>query len=196
TLGAIFTPISWRGTADEIAYCLTDSEAVVCVYDGGAGTAATDACAAAGLSRDRCIAAADAGDGFDMLTQADPVTGPSDIPETDTALMLYTSGTTGRPKGVPRSHQAEWAATASQIMVCQYPRDLSQLCVMPLFHTMGMRTLEASAFVGGKMVCLPDYSATAVLDAIEQEKIGAIFLVPTMFHDILNRPDIAERDMS
>lgn len=194
--GAVFTPVSWRGTADEIAYCLKDSGAVLCVYDGGAGDAAAKACSDAGLAADKVYTAADAGDGFDTLLQADPVDGPTDLAETATALMLYTSGTTGRPKGVPRSHRAEWSATMSQLAMNEYPRGLSQLCVMPLFHTMGVRTLEASALVGGKMFCLPDYSAEAVLGVIEKEKVGGIFLVPTMYHDILNRPDIGKRDLS
>ncbi len=194
--GAIFTPISWRGTAEEIAYCLSDSGAVLCLHDAAAGDAVIEACNQAGLDIDRRVAAADAGGGFDALLAAEPVGGPSDVPDGATSLMLYTSGTTGRPKGVPRSHRAEWSATMSHIVMNEYPRDLSQLCVMPLFHTMGVRTLEASAFLGGKMVCLADYSAEAVLECIEQEKIGGIFLVPTMYHDILNRPDIGERDFS
>ncbi|MDA0982055.1 MAG: AMP-binding protein [Proteobacteria bacterium] len=194
--GAVFTPISWRGTADEIGYCLKDSGAVVCVYDGAAGIAAATACDQIQLAADKRIAAADAGDGFDALLSQGSVEGPTDVADGATALMLYTSGTTGRPKGVPRSHRAEWSATLSHIALNDYPRDLSQLCVMPLFHTMGLRTLEACAFLGGKMICLPNYSAGAVLDSIEQEKIGGIFLVPTMYHDILNHPDIADRDLS
>ena len=193
--GAVFTPVSWRGTADEIGYCLGDSGAVLCVHDGAAGDAVADACDTAGLPPDKRIAAADAGDGFGALLAAESVPGPSDVADSETALMLYTSGTTGRPKGVPRSHRAEWAATMSQIAMNEYPRDLAQLCVMPLFHTMGIRTLEASAFLGGKMVLLPDYSAEAVLDSIEQEQVGGIFLVPTMYHDILNRADIGTRNL-
>lgn len=195
-IGAVFTPISWRGTAEEIAYCLENAGADICVHDDSAGDAVIAACAQVALPTDRQITAADAGGGFATLLASAPLPGPSDVPDSDTALMLFTSGTTGRPKGVPRSHRAEWSATMSQIALNEYPQGLSQLCVMPLFHTMGIRTLEASALLGGAMVCLPDYSATAVLDAIEQERIGGIFLVPTMFHDILNQPDIASRDVS
>ena len=135
--GAIFTPISWRGTAEEIAYCLSDSGAVLCLHDAAAGDAVIEACNQAGLDIDRRVAAADAGGGFDALLAAEPVGGPSDVPDGATSLMLYTSGTTGRPKGVPRSHRAEWSATMSHIVMNEYPRDLSQLCVMPLFHHHG-----------------------------------------------------------
>jgi len=195
-IGAVFTPISWRGTADEIAYCLSNADAAVCVHDGSAGDAVVEACLLAELPADRLIAAADAGNGFATLLSSAPLAVPSGIADSETALMLFTSGTTGRPKGVPRSHRAEWSATMSHIALNEYPLNLSQICVMPLFHTMGIRTLEASALLGGTMVCLPDYSAQAVLDAVEKEKIGGIFLVPTMYHDILNQPDIDSRDVS
>jgi 2-furoate---CoA ligase len=187
-LGVIFTPVSWRATLDEIAYCLEDAEAVAVAYDGATGHAVPEAAARHDVDARRLIVAADGqGEGlaFEKLLQASPIAGPTAQNESAACLMLYTSGTTGRPKGVPRSHRNEIAASISQIAHNRYRHGEASLGVMPLFHTMGVRILLASALLNGKFVCMPDYAAEEVLRLIEAEKISALFLVPTMFHDVL-----------
>ena len=112
-----------------------------------------------------------------------------------TCLMLYTSGTTGRPKGVPRSHRAELAAGVSQVAHHLYRMGESTLCVMPMFHTMGVRKMLSCALVNGKLVCMPDYSPAGVLRQVEAERVSSLFLVPTMFHDIVRDPAFAQHDL-
>jgi len=198
-LGAIYTPLSWRGTAEEIGYCLRDAGAALVAFDGAAEAAVLEACAAEGISAERMITAADAKAGtarFEALYDGPAVAGPADTHDEATCIMLYTSGTTGRPKGVPRSHRAELAASMNHIAANQYPHGLSQLCAMPLFHTMGERALLTAAMLNGKLVMMPAYSPTGMLDLIEGERIGSVFLVPTMFHDVLAQPDIDKRDLT
>ena len=77
----------------------------------------------------------------------------------DLSLLLYTSGTTGRPKGVPRRHRAERAAALAQIAKNLYARGERTLGVMPLYHTMGVRSLLAMALVDGTFVCMPRFDA-------------------------------------
>ncbi len=197
-LGLIFTPISWRGSLDEIAYCLEDCEARAVAYDGAAGGAPAEAAARLGIDGARQIVAADGkGDGirFEKMLEAIPIAGPA-APDSDaTCLMLYTSGTTGRPKGVPRSHRAELAAGVSQVAHHQYRMGESSLCVMPMFHTMGVRKMLSSALVNGKLVCMPDYSPAGVLRLVAAERVTSLFLVPTMFHDIVRDPDFTRHDL-
>lgn len=122
-LGIIFTPVSWRSSVDEIKYCLEDAEAVAVAFDGASGEAATQAAAALQIDPRRMIIAADGkGDGkpFARLLDARPIAGPIEVDEFSTCLMLYTSGTTGRPKGVPRSHRNELTASISHIAQNQY----------------------------------------------------------------------------
>jgi 2-furoate---CoA ligase len=197
-LGVIFTPVSWRGSLDEIAYCLEDCEAVAVAYDGAAGSSPAAAAARLAIDPRRQIVAADGkGDGirFETLLDGTPVAGPAAPADTATCLMLYTSGTTGRPKGVPRSHCAELAAGVSQVAHHQYRMGESSLCVMPMFHTMGVRKMLAAALVNGKLVCMPDYSPGGVLRAVEAERVTSLFLVPTMFHDIVREREFATRDL-
>ncbi|HLN10157.1 MAG TPA: class I adenylate-forming enzyme family protein [Xanthobacteraceae bacterium] len=198
-LGVIFTPVNFRASSAEIAYCLEDAEASAVAYDGAAREAAPAAAARLGIDPRRLIVAADGvgeGSSFEQLLAARPVDGPATVDEHKICLMLYTSGTTGRPKGVPRSHRAELMAAVSQIAHHHYRAGESALGVMPMFHTMGVRTLLSSALVNGKLVCMPDYAPEAVLRLTAEERISALFLVPTMFHDILREPGIESFDLS
>ena len=197
-VGLIFTPVSWRAGADEIQYCLEDAEAAAVVFDGAAGDAAPQAAAAIEIDPRRVIIAADGkGDGrrVETLWEAAPIPGPSAPNEFSTCLMLYTSGTTGRPKGVPRSHRGELAASISHIAQNQYRHGESALGVMPLFHTMGIRILLGAALLNGRLVCVPDYSPEEVLRLISREQLSTLFLVPTMFHDVLRHPKFGAYDL-
>ena len=80
--------------------------------------------------------------------------------------MLYTSGTTSRPKGVPRRHRAERAAAVAHVAQNLYRHGERTLGVMPLYHTMGVRSLLAMSLIGGTFVCLPqfDVAARAAID--------------------------------
>src|SRR5262245_54597839 len=194
-LGLIFTPVSWRSSIDEIAYCLQDAEAAAIAYDGAAGSGVPDAAARLRFPGERMILAADGrGDGvrFERLRDGRAIAGPLGVDDDAICVMLYTSGTTGKPKGVPRSHRAELAAGVSQIAHHGYRPGESALGVMPMFHTMGIRSLLASALVNGKLVCMAEYSAGAVLRAVESERLSSLFLVPTMFHDILREQTSAD----
>jgi 2-furoate---CoA ligase len=198
-LGLIFTPVSWRASPEEIAYCLEDAEARAIAYDGATGDAVPQAAARFSIDPRRLIVAADGrGDGvaFATLLDASPVDGPVGVDDGAICLMLYTSGTTGRPKGVPRSHRAELMAAVSQVAHHHYRPGESTLGVMPMFHTMGVRSMLSSALVSGKLVCVAEYAPGEVLRLTAAEKISALFLVPTMFHDILRDEKFGSFDLT
>ena len=73
------------------------------------------------------------------------------------SVMLYTSGTTAQPKGVPRRHRAERAAALAHVAQNLYRTGERTLGVMPLYHTMGVRSLLAMSLIGGAFVCLPRF---------------------------------------
>jgi 2-furoate---CoA ligase len=197
-LGLIFTPVSWRASADEIAYCIEDAEAAAIAYDGAAQAGVCEAAARLQFRGDRMVAAAEArGDGvrFDTLTDGPALAGPAGVDDRAICLMLYTSGTTGRPKGVPRSHRAELAAGVTQVAHHRYRPGESALGVMPMFHTMGVRSLLSTALLNGKLVCMSEYAPAEVLRLVAAERLSSLFLVPTMIHDILREPAFASADL-
>jgi 2-furoate---CoA ligase len=83
-------------------------------------------------------------------------------------VLLYTSGTTGRPKGVPGRHRAERAAALAHVAQNLYGRHERTLGVMPLYHTMGIRSLLAMALVDGAFVCLRRFDAAAAFGSLNQ----------------------------
>ena len=112
------------------------------------------------------------------------------------SIMLYTSGTTSRPKGVPRRHRAERAAGIAHVAQNLYRRGERTLGVMPLYHTMGVRSLIAMSLIGGTFVCLPRYDPSQALALIEAEKITNLYLVPTLYHDLVHAGEFAAADVS
>ena len=109
--------------------------------------------------------------------------------------MLYTSGTTGRPKGVPRSQRNEASAAEAHIIQNRYTVFESTIGVMPFYHTMGMRTLLATTFLNGKLVLLPQYEPQAALELLAQEKVTSLYLVPTLYYDLVNHPQLDRYDL-
>jgi 2-furoate---CoA ligase len=112
------------------------------------------------------------------------------------SVMLYTSGTTARPKGVPRRQRAERAAALAHVAQNLYRAGERTLGVMPLYHTMGVRSLIAMSLVGGAFVCLPRFDAGHALELIAAEKISNLYLVPTLYHDLLHHEAFKRADVA
>ncbi len=194
--GIVVTPLNWRVKADEVEYGLTDAEARAVVFEEVSAEAARAAPAAAALPRIALHAPLAGEIGFDELAGGNaPDASPRATAE-DWSVMLYTSGTTSRPKGVPRRHRAERAAALAHVAQNLYRHGERTLGVMPLYHTMGVRSLLAMSLIGGAFVCLPRFDVAAALRLIGQERISNLYLVPTLYHDLLHHPDFAATDVS
>ncbi|MDH8426052.1 AMP-binding protein, partial [Klebsiella pneumoniae] len=77
------------------------------------------------------------------------------------------------------------AAGVAHVAQNLYRRGERTLGVMPLYHTMGVRSLISMSLIGGTFVCLPRYDALQALKLIEAEKIDNLYLVPTLYHDLV-----------
>jgi 2-furoate---CoA ligase len=110
--------------------------------------------------------------------------------------MLYTSGTTAQPKGVPRRHRAERAAAVAHVAQNLYGHGERTLGVMPLYHTMGVRSLLAMSLIGGSFICLPRFDVQKALELIASEKVSNLYLVPTLYHDLVHNERFAKTNVS
>ena len=198
-IGAVFVPFNWRGSGDDFAFAIENAEAKAFFYETRSENSALDALRATEFPVERRVrvgGAAGEGAAFEDLAGGPESADPRAVDPASTCLMLYTSGTTGRPKGVPRSHNAERNASFNCVAQLHYGYGEVQLGVMPLFHTMGIRALGMAAALNGTFVCMPTFDAGDAIRSIQEERIRALFLVPTMFHDMVHHPDVAGADLS
>jgi 2-furoate---CoA ligase len=166
-LGAVFVPLSHRLSETDLDYCIADCGAEVVIRDAGEVT---------------------------ELARADEATGAFDLDDGEPSIQLYTSGTTGRPKGVPRSHRAERAGGISQVLQHGLRPRHRTLGVMPLYHTMGIHSLLAASVVGGCFVAQPSWAPDEALELMEGERVDTLYLAPTLYYDLVHHPRFAETD--
>jgi 2-furoate---CoA ligase len=194
--GIVITPVNWRAKDDELDFCIENSEARAVAYQDVSAPAVAKSKRAPNLPR-VSIGCDDAGAiAFSqMVGEPAPDASPRAGAE-DWSVMLYTSGTTSRPKGVPRRHRAERAAGVAHVAQNLYRRGECTLGVMPLYHTMGVRSLIAMSLIGGTFVCLPRYDTKKALALIAAEKVTNLYLVPTLYHDLVYAREFAATDVS
>ena len=187
--GLIITPVNWRTSSEELSYVLRDAGAVAVVFepltaDTVAQSVTSLPITTIGLDDCACDLP------FARLLKPANDVRPCAKPDA-TSVMLYTSGTTGRGKGVPRAHRNERAAALAHVVQNQYRREEVTLGVMPLYHTMGVRSLLASVLINGHFICQRRFDAAQALALIAQHQITNLYLVPTLYHDLVNHPDFA-----
>jgi long-chain acyl-CoA synthetase len=187
--GLRLTTVNWHLTGDEAGYIVDDCEATAFVADARFAVAAQQAAELAPRLK-ACIAVGGAIDGFDEWADvladedgrdiADPVVG---------GLMLYTSGTTGRPKGVRRRPDPRGGLDVAALTRYRADRH-KHLCTGPLYHAAPLAfSLAAPASMGVPIVLMDGWSAERTLTLINEHAITHSHMVPTMFHRLLTLPD-------
>jgi 2-furoate---CoA ligase len=194
--GMIITPVNWRSTAGELDFFLQDAEAKALVYEEASAAAASGSQLSSRLPRIALDGASPGATPFAAVTDGDAPEARSRGDAETWSVMLYTSGTTARPKGVPRRQRAERAAALAHVAQNLYGRGEHTLGVMPLYHTMGVRSLLAMSLVGGAFICLRRFEPAVALRLIAAERVTNLYLVPTLYHDLVHDPAFAQTDTS
>jgi long-chain acyl-CoA synthetase len=197
--GLVMVPLNPLLTAPEIAYHLDDSDARILVtFDLFAEAALAGAAEVAGVTS-YVVTAGEPPSGARAFAELYAAAGTDEIHPTaadDTAVRLYTSGTTGRPKGAELTHfQLFMNCTTSGGLFGMTPDDVN-LAVLPLFHVFGLSSvLNLTVRHGGSLVLVPRFEPGAVLDAIEGHRCTVFAGVPTMFVALVHA-DVEGRDLS
>ena len=133
-----------------------------------------------------------------QLDSAEPIAEPLERADDDTAVILYTSGTTGRPKGAELTHRNLHlnAQRCAETILTITPDDVLMGC-LPLFHVFGLVVgLQAAVLTGACLALIPRFDPAAAMQTITNEKVSVMIGVPTMYAAILHHPDSDNWDAS
>jgi long-chain acyl-CoA synthetase len=202
-MGAVTAPIGWRLAPPEIGYIVENSQAPI-VFVGPEVLDQTLQAIAAIAAKPKIIAMEANDRGLptfetwrDAASGADPRVA---IGERDVAIQLYTSGTTGRPKGAMLTHAnllsgRRTSAQAAMDWNTWTPEDVS-LVAMPVAHIGGTGWGMVGPLNGAKNVIAREFDPFKILDYIEKDRVSKLFMVPAALHIVIRQPRAREVDYS
>jgi len=196
-IGAVTTVVNWRLAPAELLYALEDSAAVLLLV-GAEFSATADQLRARLPALRRVVVVGGEADQYEAwLAGATP--DAAALPEADpddVVLQLYTSGTTGFPKGVMITHANVAAHNAASVDVVAPSPDTVAMVPMPLYHVGGLAYALSNLAAGARVVLTRDPLPSLLLDTIEQQGVTDTFIVPALLAVVLQDPGLERRDLS
>jgi fatty-acyl-CoA synthase len=195
-LGAIFVPLNFRLTGSEVAANVGDADASVLIADAQHRSLIDGV--RAYLSSVRHFLNEDATDGWEPIDDGghvvtDQMRGDAD----DAAVIMYTSGTTGRAKGAMLTHGNLWWNNANAMHQFDVLASDVTLAAAPLFHIGGLNVLTLVTLQKGGLVLVhPSFDPAIVLADVQRHRVTTMFGVPTMFQLMALHPTFADTDLS
>jgi long-chain acyl-CoA synthetase len=199
--GFVTVPLNVLLDVESLARLLADSRARAVVADAST-TAMLDAIRGRlpAIDAGNFLTVGDAGEGWLSITElaAAAPAGPPPVTITpdDSITVLYTSGTTGVPKGIEHTHLSRLMYPLGFGMGLRVDRNSVAIIATPPYASGTWITMMPTLYRAGTLVILPKFSAAAFLAAVEQERGTHAFLVPTQFIALLNEPRLADTDVS
>lgn len=201
--GSIILPLNIRLTEDEYVYILEDSAAETVVFQADFLGMINRVRTRVKTVKNYFIAEGEATADWISGTYEDLLAAQPDAPfpapemdENETVNLYYTSGTTGRPKGVELTHRNIYMNAFTTVISFGFRDADAWLHIAPLFHLADAFFIWSVTLVGGRHVMIRQFEPKAVLQTLAQEKITATMMVPTMVNFLLDEPGLDDYDLS
>ncbi|MFC0186749.1 long-chain fatty acid--CoA ligase [Fictibacillus aquaticus] len=198
-IGAVVVPVNFRLTANEIQYIFSQSDTVLVLCDSEFEETVNSARETTGVSS--VIVVGDvAGEGnllYDNILSHNEEEPNVEISEHDDLEILYTSGTTGRPKGALFDHDRIFKVSLTMLVNMELRKDERFLHLAPLFHSAQLNLfMIAGVILGGRHYIHRDFHPVKALQAIQDHEITHLFAVPAMYNFMLQVPNVTDYDLS
>lgn len=199
--GAVGVPINFRLTANEIEYIINNSDSKMLIIDEEYVPIVLSIRSKI-ENVETIVVVGNSPDKKDFVRYESIFDKPTEyrvyenLQDDDCCMIVYTSGTTGRPKGAVLTHKNLCQNGMNMLWEAGIGLNFKQLVVAPLFHIAAMSTLINNCYVEGTSVIHREFDPLAVLETISKQQINAIFLVPAMWNFLFQVPHISSFDLS
>jgi acyl-CoA synthetase (AMP-forming)/AMP-acid ligase II len=197
--GAVYVPLNFRAKADELSYMISNCEANVLLV----GERYVDMARSLGqeLPNVQHIISLD-GKQDGMLYYEDLIASASadevipDVDDNDVTILMYTAGTTGRPKGVPLSHNSFSTYVLENVTPVDPEIEETNLLTVPLYHVAGTQAVMAAVYGGRTLAMMRQFEVKEWMKLVQEQKANRAMLVPTMLKRVIDDPDFGKYDLS
>jgi acyl-CoA synthetase (AMP-forming)/AMP-acid ligase II len=196
-LGAIAVPISIREQAPGLAYMLSHCAAVMVVHEADLAHLLPSAVEAPALKHRVAVSICEGSEWFGSLLEDDVPPPVQPVAEEETAVILYTSGTTGRPKGAMLTHLGIVHSSLHFQIAMNLKSSDASIAAVPLSHVTGLIALITTlTLAAGKLVIMPSFKAADFLVLAEREGMTHTLMVPAMYNLCLLQSDFDKYNLS
>ncbi len=199
SVGAILVPLNFRAKADEIGYMIHHAEAKI-LFVGERYLDIAENLRTQLPTLQQCISLEGNSrnmTAYDDLIRFSPVNHVhSEIKDEDITILMYTSGTTGRPKGVPLRHSAFVSYVLDNVDPPNPEVEERNLLTVPLYHIAGIQAMLASIYGGRTLLLMSQFEVKEWLETVQREQATRAMLVPTMLKRVIDDPNFRHYDLS
>ena len=198
-IGVIFVPLNFRAKAEELTDMIGNAEAAVLLTGARyfdmvkeilPQTPSVKACISVDARKDETSFYED------LIDSCSPDETTVEIDDDDITILMYTAGTTGRPKGVPLRHSGFVSYILGNVEPASPEVEERNLLTVPLYHVAGMQAVLAGIYGGRTLVMMRQFEVKEWLRTVQEEKVTRAMLVPTMLKWVIEDPDFHNYDLS
>jgi acyl-CoA synthetase (AMP-forming)/AMP-acid ligase II len=198
-LGAIFVPLNFRAKADELKYMIGNAEAKILLV-GARYMDMVDTLLPQLPTVTTCIALEHKHKGMplyeDLLTASSADEMTAEIGNEEITILIYTAGTTGRPKGVPLTHNGFVSYVLENVEPASPEIEERNLLTVPLYHVAGIQAMLAAVYGGRTLVMMRQFEVNEWMATVERERATRAMLVPTMLKRVIDDPDFSGHNLT
>jgi acyl-CoA synthetase (AMP-forming)/AMP-acid ligase II len=198
-IGAVFVPLNFRAKADELTYMINTADIkVLAVGERYLGmleemrpalTTVKHVISLEGPHQDMPVYE-------DLIAAAPEDEFFGEVDDEDMTILMFTSGTTGRPKAVPMTHNTFGNYVLENVQPADPEIEEKNVLTVPLYHVAGVQAMMAAAYGGRTLVLMRQFDTKEWMELVAREKVQRVMLVPTMLKMVLDHPDFGRYDLS